>query len=454
MMSLGEAAAAMAGKLHGEDRTFEAVSTDTRAMASGALFFAIRGERFDATEFLAQAFAGGAAGAVVQGDGLPAVGTKEAVILVDDPRAALGRLAASWRSRFDLPLIAITGSNGKTTVKDMTAAVLRAECSNPDEVLATEGNLNNDIGMPLTLLRLRAHHRFAVIEMGMNHVGEIGYLSTLARPTAALVTNAGTAHIGMLGSIEAIAHAKGEIYAGLGHDGIAIVNADDAFAGLWRAQNAHRRVLEFALDAPAAVTGRYAGHALHSDIVVSTPHGTVEFRLRAPGVHNVRNALAAAAAAHALGVPERAIGAGLEAFRAPKSRMQRCTGANGAVLLDDTYNANPESTLAAIEVLARMPGKRVLVLGDMGELGAETVPQHTRVGAAARAAGIERMYTLGEATRSAAGAFGAHAAHFTRIEDLLAALRPELAPDTTVLVKGSRFMQMERVVQSIRADAP
>jgi len=451
MMTLRAAAAAMQGELHAADRAFSGVSTDTRALRPGDLFFAIKGERFDAVRFLDQAFAGGAAAAVVPADSAPPIGGDQALIRVDDTRKALGRLAAAWRSRFDLPLVGITGSNGKTTVKDMIAAVLRAVCTAPDEVLATEGNLNNDIGMPLTLLRLRERHRFAVVEMGMNHAGEIRYLSGLARPSVALVTNAGTAHIGMLGSRKAIAHAKGEIYDGLPADGVAVVNADDAFAGLWRAQNAHRCVLDFALEAHAAVTGRYAGHALHSDIVVTTPRGVAQFRLQAPGAHSARNAVAAAAAAYALGVPEARIAAGLETFVAPKGRMQRHAGARGATLIDDTYNANPESTLAAIAVLARLPGKRVLVLGDMGELGAESEREHARVGEAAREAGIDRLYTLGEVSVLATNAFSGAARHFARIEDLLGALNPELEAGTTVLVKGSRFMQMERVVQSLEA---
>jgi UDP-N-acetylmuramoyl-tripeptide--D-alanyl-D-alanine ligase len=350
-------------------------------------------------------------------------------------------------------VIAITGSNGKTTVKDMVASVLRMQCTDAAEVLATEGNLNNDIGMPLTLLRLRASHRYAVIEMGMNHAGEIRYLSGLARPSVALVTNAGSAHIGLLGSVAAIAEAKGEIYEGLDYDGIAIVNADDAFADLWRRQNAHRRTIEFGLDAPAHVTGRYAGHALHSDIVIRTPHSQCEFRLDVPGEHNVRNAVAAAAAAFAVDVPQSAVGAGLAAFRGPRGRLQRCAGRNGAVVIDDTYNANPESTLAAIAVLAAMPGKRILVLGDMGELGADTDPGHVRVGEAARAASIERLFTLGAASAATAAAFGPAAQHFSCIGALVTAVVPELDADTTVLVKGSRFMRMERAVQSFKVEA-
>ena len=451
MMTLREAAGAMAGVLQGDDRSFSGVSTDTRTIAPGELFVAIKGERFDAVAFLDEAFARGAAGAVVPGDA-PETACRGACIRVDDTRAALGRLAAWWRRRFELPIVAVTGSNGKTTVKDMIASVLRVRCG-AEEVLATEGNLNNDIGMPLTLLKLRAGHRYAVIEMGMNHAGEIRYLSTLAAPTVALVTNAGSAHIGLLGSVEAIARAKGEIYEGLGDDGIAIVNADDPFADLWRSLNAHRRTIDFGLDAPAEVRGRYTGHALHSEIVLQTPAGEAAFRLDVPGVHNVRNALAAAAVGYALGLPQTQTAEGLAAFRGPKGRLQRVAGRNGAVLVDDTYNANPESALAAVAVLSAMPGRRMLVLGDMGELGGETERGHARVGAAARAAGIEALYTLGNASAAAAAAYGDGARHFERLEDLLAALAPELDADTTVLVKGSRFMRMERVVQALEDTA-
>lgn len=451
MMNLREAAAAVAGELRGIDRCFVGVSTDTRALAPGDLFVALKGERFDAASFVPAAVAAGAAGALVARDAAADLPRAGSFILVDDARAALGRLASHWRGRFALPLIGLTGSNGKTTVKDMIAAVLRAHCADPAGVLATEGNLNNDIGVPLTLLRLRGHHRYAVVEMGMNHEGEIRYLTALARPDVALVNNAGTAHIGMLGSREAIARAKGEIYEGLSERGVALINADDDYAPMWRAANAARRVVEFGLGAAAAVTGRYTGHALHSDIVVGTPAGEASFALPLPGVHNVRNAVAASAAAHVLGVPPATIARALGGFRGPEGRMQRHAGTAGCTVIDDTYNANPDSTLAAIAVLARMPGRRVAVLGDMGELGDQAPEQHRLVGAAAKQAGIERLFTLGDLSALAAEAFGPGAAHFADIDALIAAVGPMLGPDTTLLVKGSRFMRMERVVRAFEA---
>ncbi len=453
MMNLREAAVAMAGEMQGIDRSFVGVSTDTRAIQSGELFFALKGERFDAAQFLEAAFRAGAAGAVIGHNDTPPLPPGASVIRVADTRAALGRLAARWRDRFTLTLVGLTGSNGKTTVKDMIAAVLRAHCGDPAQVLATEGNLNNDIGVPLTLLRLRERHRYAVIEMGMNHAGEIRYLTGLARPDVALVNNAGTAHIGMLGSREAIARAKGEIFEGLGDRGVAVINADDAHAGMWRDLNAGRLIVDFAIDAPAQVTGHYTGHALQSDIVVQMPAGRTQFALRVPGAHNVRNAIAAAATAAALGVAPDTIGCALEDFHGPKGRMQQSQGAGGCMLIDDTYNANPDSMLAAIAVLATLGGKRILVLGDMGELGAEAQAQHSAVGAAARSAGIERVFALGELTAATVEAFGDGARHFYSIEALIGAVASELGSDATVLVKGSRFMRMERVVQALKGQA-
>jgi UDP-N-acetylmuramoyl-tripeptide--D-alanyl-D-alanine ligase len=452
MMNLREAAMAMAGEMEGIDRCFVGISTDTRAIVPGELFFALKGDRFDAAQFLDAAFRAGAAGAVIGHGDTPPLPLGASVIRVEDTRAALGRLAAHWRNRYALTLVGLTGSNGKTTVKDMITAVLRVHCGDPAHVLATEGNLNNDIGVPITLLRLREHHRYAVIEMGMNHAGEIRYLTGLARPDVALVNNAGTAHIGMLGSREAIARAKGEIYEGLSARGVAVINADDAFAGEWRSSNARRPIVDFALDATAQVTGCYTGHALHSDIVVQTPAGRTQFTLHVPGAHNVRNAVAAAATAVALGVAPDTIGRALEDFHGPKGRMQQCPGRGGCTLIDDTYNANPDSTLAAIAVLSGLRGKRILVLGDMGELGAEAQAQHSAMGSAARSAGIERVFALGELTVATVEAFGAGARHLDAIEALVEAVASELGADTTVLVKGSRFMRMERVVRALAVE--
>jgi UDP-N-acetylmuramoyl-tripeptide--D-alanyl-D-alanine ligase len=449
MMRLSEAARAISAELRGEDRLFESVSTDTRAISPRALFVALKGERYDGHDFLGLAAGKQAAGALVQDTAvLPA---SLPGLVVDDTRAALGRLAAHWRARFSAPLVALTGSNGKTTVKEMLASILRAAGSE-DAVLATRGNLNNDIGVPLTLLELTSNHRYAVIEMGMNHAGEIRYLARLASPDVALVNNAGPAHIEFFASVEAIARAKGEIFEGLKPGGTAVINADDCHAGLWRELTAGRRVVDFGIERPAAVSATYRLNWLESEIVVKTPLGQAAAVLKAPGVHNVRNAVAAAAAAVALQVPAPAIAQGLARYAGVKGRLQKKAGQHGATLIDDTYNANPESMRAAIAVLAQAPGDKLLVLGDMGELGPGASELHAAAGRFAREQGIGRLLALGEESAHATRAFGAGARHFERIEDLLAEAGNALAPGVTVLVKGSRFMRMERVVAALASD--
>jgi UDP-N-acetylmuramoyl-tripeptide--D-alanyl-D-alanine ligase len=458
MMRLSEAARAVPAELRGEDREFDAVSTDSRALAPRSLFVALKGARHDAHDFLSQAAEKGASGAMVQKSRIADRGSRIdlPLLVVDDTRLALGRLAACWRSRFSMPLVALTGSNGKTTVKEMLASILREAVrdepratSHEPRVLATRGNLNNDIGVPLTLLELKAGHRYAVIEMGMNHEGEIRYLTRLAAPDVALVNNAGPAHIEHFGTLEAIARAKGEIFEGLGPGGTAVINADDRHAGLWRNLAGGRRVVEFGIERPAAVSATYRLKWLESEIVVKTPLGEASTLLRAPGVHNVRNALAASAAAVALEVPAPAIARGLGRFGGIAGRLQKKAAPNGALLIDDTYNANPESARAAIAVLALAPGLKLLVLGDMGELGAGGPELHAEIGDFARAQGVDRLYALGELSTHAARGFGAGARHFTRVEDLLAEVEHALRPDVTVLVKGSRFMKMERVVEGL-----
>jgi UDP-N-acetylmuramoyl-tripeptide--D-alanyl-D-alanine ligase len=460
MMRLSEAARAISAELRGEDRAFEAVSTDTRAITPRALFVALKGERFDGHDFLAQAAEQRAAGALVQDSGfrIQDPGATLPLLVVENTRLALGALARYWRSKFGMPLVALTGSNGKTTVKEMLACILReavldeSRVSSPESrVLATRGNLNNDIGVPLTLLELRPAHRYAVVEMGMNHAGEIRYLTGLAAPDVALVNNVGPAHVEFFGSLKSIARAKGEIFEGLKPGGTAVINADDRHAPLLRELAAGRNRIEFGLEGEAAVSAAYTLRFLESEIVLKTPLGEAATVLKAPGVHNVRNALAASAAAVALKVPARTIAKGLARFTGIKGRLQEKAGVNGATLIDDTYNANPESVRAAIAVLARAPGEKLLVLGDMGELGADAVELHAEVGRAARSLGVDRLYALGEFSARAASAFGAGARHFTRVEDLLAEIENRLAPGVTVLVKGSRFMQMERVVKSFES---
>ncbi len=449
MMLLSEAAQAIGGQMRGTDVRFEAVTTDSRKAAAGDLFIALRGERFDGHDFVSQCFDQGAVAAMVEErSAVSDQPSAKPFVAVKDTRLGLGELAAYWRGKFDLPLAAITGSNGKTTVKEMLAAILR-QAVGETAVLATAGNLNNDIGLPLTLLKLREAHRYAVAEMGMNHPGEIAYLTQIARPTVALVNNALPAHLEGLGSVEAVARAKGEIFSGLVDQGVAVINADDAFAGLWRELAAPGQVLSFGLDNAADVSADYVLEAEGSELKLKTPGGNIAARLAVPGLHNVRNALAASAVALAMNIPLATIAAGLQAFGGVKGRLQKKTGCCGAVVIDDTYNANPASMRAAIGVLAAMPGKRVFVMGDMGELGEGAAALHCEIGAEAKAAGVEALYALGPMSDGAVQVFGAGARHFESVAALVEVLRGQMAADVSVLVKGSRFMRMERVVEAL-----
>ncbi|BBJ00480.1 UDP-N-acetylmuramoyl-tripeptide--D-alanyl-D-alanine ligase [Ferrigenium kumadai] len=451
MMLLSQAAKALDARMIGKDVRFDAVSTDSRKIKTGDLFIALRGENFDGYEFAVPSMQTGAVAVMVNADSYEArsstIDSCTSILLVEDTHIALGRLAAYWRSQFDIPLAAVTGSNGKTTVKEMLASILRAAAGSEDAVLATKGNFNNDIGMPLTLLQLNARHRYAVIEMGMNHPGEIDYLSRIASPDVALVNNASGAHLEGLGSVEAVARAKGEIFGGLRDHGTAVINADDAHAPLWRTLAGTHDLIEFALDCSADVCGKWQPEGTGLRLNVQTPQGEFNATLQVPGAHNARNALAATAAAIALNVPLATIADGLQRFAGVTGRLQRKAARQGATLIDDTYNANPASMRAAIGVLAQVSGKRVLVLGDMGELGDGAAAFHAEIGGEAKRAGIEKLYALGELSRNAVREFGSGAQHFERIEELLSELDKELDANTTVLVKGSRFMKMERVVQ-------
>lgn len=442
---LSDVASAVDGRQIGTDVALAGVSTDTRNIAPGQLFVALAGERFDAHDFLAQAAEQGAAAVLVSAAdklpaGLPAV-------VVDDTRLALGRLAAVWRARFDIPVLAVTGSNGKTTTKEMIAAVLKAQYG--DAVLATRGNLNNDIGLPLTLLGMDDHHQAAVIEMGMNHPGEIDYLTRIGAPTVALVTNAQRAHLQGMGDLDEVAREKGTIFNGLKAEGVAVVNADDRYADFWCQVAGGHAVLTFGIDQPADVRGIVAQYGLETQIHLVAPQGEVEVTLNTPGRHNARNAMAAAAACLAAGLPLSAVAKGLAAFAGVKGRLQRRAGEQGAVILDDTYNANPDSVRAGIDVLAATIGRKILVLGDMGEIGDASAQYHDEVGGYAKSQGVDLLFAMGDASQLAARNFGDGGRHFRNPEDLLAALRPELAAGTTVLVKGSRFMKMERIADAI-----
>ena len=436
---------AIGGVLSGRDQAIAGVSTDTRGIGAGQLFVALRGERFDGHDFLEQAVAAGAGALLVaEGARIP-VGAS--ALVVPDTRLALGRMAAAWRARFEIPVIAVTGSNGKTTTKEMIAAILRSEFD--DAVLVTRGNLNNDIGLPLTLLGLDPSHRAAVIEMGMSHPGEIAYLAPLGAPTVAVVTNAQRAHLEGMGDMNEVAREKGSIFAGLADGGVAVVNADDAYADLWRMMAGSHLLRTFGIEHAAVVRAGVRQQGLTTRLSLQAPEGRAELKLAVPGRHNARNALAAAAACLAAGIPLAAVTAGLEGFAGLKGRLQRRQGRAGAVVLDDTYNANPDSVRAGIDVLAATVGRKVLVLGDMGEIGEASGQYHDEIGGYAKSQGIDRLLAFGDASQQAVRNFGEGARHFCDIEKLIAAVNKELGPETTVLVKGSRFMKMERVADAI-----
>ncbi|MCB1745848.1 MAG: UDP-N-acetylmuramoyl-tripeptide--D-alanyl-D-alanine ligase [Gammaproteobacteria bacterium] len=444
-MQLSAAARTLEARLDGADARFLGVSTDTRTLAPGQLFFALRGPRFDAHDMIPAALAAGAAGAVVE----RAVDTALPTIEVADSRRALGVLARSWRARFSIPVIAVTGSAGKTTVKEMVAAIMAVE----HRVLATRGNLNNDIGVPLTLFELGAEHEAAVIEMGANRAGDIADLCTIARPTVGVVTLCAPVHLEGFGDIETVARTKGQIVSSLGADGVAVINDDDAFAPLWRELAGSRRTIGFGLGAASEV--RASDLAVGVDGASFTLHvgGTSgRARIAHPGTHNVRNALAAAAAASAAGVTFETVVRGLAAARPVGGRLQTRRGPHGARIIDDSYNANPTALLAALDVLAAHPAPRWLVLGDMGELGAEAARFHREAGAAAARAGVARLFTFGPLAAGAHAGFGGPVAGFDSHEALTDALVEALAScdeTVSVLIKGSRAVALDRVAVAL-----
>ncbi len=445
MMQLSEAAKALNAKVIGNDVAISSVGADSRKISPGQLFVALKGENFDGHSFAKQAVEQGASAVLVANETTGA----QPALLVKDTLLSLGELASYWRQKFAIPIAAVTGSNGKTTVKEMLASILRAAVNKLDVVLATEGNLNNHIGSPMTLLKLRAQHRYAVIEMGMNHSGEIRYLTNLAKPTVAVIVNAGSAHIGELGSFEAIAQAKGEIFEGLSEEGTAVINADDLFAPLWHGLVAQRKTITFGLKNTADVTATYELQSSTSKLSIATPNGGIGVMLPVPGLHNVMNALAATATSIAMDIPLSAIKAGLQNYAGVKGRLQHLEGLNGALVIDDCYNANPMSMKAAIDVLVAQSGEKLLVLGDMGELGDDAAALHAEIGAYAKDAGVHGLFTLGQLSEETARAFGAGSQHYQTSQDLTADLLKAMKLDVTVLIKGSRFMAMERVVNEI-----
>ncbi len=445
---LSEIAQAVNGELIGADALAEGVSTDSRKIGQGQLFVALKGERFDAHEFLEAALNAKAAGVLVsQREAVP---PGLSAVLVTDTRLALGQLAAAWRAQFDLPLIGVTGSNGKTTTKEMIASILRAAFG--DAVLATQGNFNNDIGLPLTLLGLNSTHQAAVIEMGMNHPGEIDYLTQIARPTAAVVTNAQRAHLEGMGGLNEVAREKGSIFNGLQDGGVAAIALDSPFAALWQNIVRQHQSLTFGTSLEATVRGELVQHGLETRLTLRYQQNAAEIALQLPGKHNANNAIAAAAACLAAGIDFAAVATGLSQFAGVKGRLQKRAMSNGALVLDDTYNANPDSVRAGIDVLASTVGRKILVLGDMGEIGDASAQYHDEVGGYAKSQGVDRLFSLGNSSEVASRSFGDGAKHFKDAVALVAAVKKQIDINTTVLVKGSRFMKMERISDALVAE--
>jgi UDP-N-acetylmuramoyl-tripeptide--D-alanyl-D-alanine ligase len=447
-MSLTELTRLLGTPAPAKEFTFNGLSKDTRSIMPGNLYVAIKGENFDGHDYVEEAFLKGASIALVD----RIITSPIPQVVVPDTLLALGKIGEAWRDRFSLPLVGVTGSNGKTTLKNMIASIMIAACqNNKEQVLATEGNLNNNIGVPFMLARLTAQHRYGVIEMGMNSFGEIAYLTKMTKPQVAVITNAAEAHLQGLQNVAGVARAKGEIFSGLQKTGIAVFNKEDVHFDYWRGLLSGQSYLTFGLQSTADVTGTFipSKDTLHQLLNIHTPNGDFDVRLPLLGQHNVRNALAATAVAIALEIDLPAIRTGLETVQPAPGRMNQHILPNGARVIDDTYNANPFSTTAAINTLALFSGKKVLVLADMRELGVDAEKLHAEIGSKAKAAGIDFLFTLGELTTATARSFGEQAQHFTEQSQLLTAIKPFLETNTTILVKGSRSMHMENIVAGL-----
>lgn len=444
---LSELARCAAGRVAGDDLAFTSVSTDTRSLKQGALFVALRGPNFDGHDFITAAVERGAAAALVDRQ-LPIALPQ---VIVADPLAALSAFAREWRQQFAIPVVGVTGSNGKTTTKELIGSIL----SRLGPTLVTRGNLNNHIGVPLTLMELNATHHHAVIEMGANHQGEIAHLCGIAEPTIGIVTNAGAAHLEGFGGLQGVAAGKGEMFRSLPANGVAVINADDVFASTWRDTRASERLFTFGFEQPADFmahnvrTGAEVDFRIDFDLV--TPVGTRAATLGLAGLHNLRNALGAAAVAHAAGAPLDEIVAGLAAMRPVAGRLELKPAINGAFLVDDSYNANPSSLKAGIDTFRRFSGPRWLVLGEMKELGESSMGLHAEVGRYARQAGMEKLFAIGDHSRYAVEAFGAGGQWFEDLDALITAVKQVLAPGAAVLIKGSRANRLERVAAALSA---
>jgi UDP-N-acetylmuramoyl-tripeptide--D-alanyl-D-alanine ligase len=447
--TLRDFASLCGGRYEGADLAYSGVGTDTRTLAPGEIYLALRGPRFDGNDFLAAAASAGAVAAVVD---RPATGTQLPLIEVDDGQAALTRAAGAWRERFAGPVVGVAGSNGKTTVKEMIAAILERSGT----TLATRGNFNNHIGVPLTLLRLDDSQRCAVIEIGTNHPGEVAGLAALARPTVGLITNAGAEHLEGFGDLDGVAHEEGQMVAGLAPDATAVINADDPYAGLWRGMT-RASVRTFGIENRADfhavdVSWELADEGFRTSFTLRSPLGHRSVRLNMGGRHNLRNALAAAAAATAAGADLDQVVEGLAATQPVKGRLVPCRTRQGARLIDDSYNANPSSMTAGIDVLTQLPGESWLVMGDMGELGACAEASHVQIGAYAREHGVRRLFATGPLSTLSVEAFGNGASWHADTEALSQAVEAALSPEVTLLVKGSRSNRLERVVAHLTGE--
>ena len=440
-MTVHSVASALGFEYKGDDISLTGVSTDTRNIKAGELFIALRGPNFDGHQFIEKAIAGGAVAIVAEQE----VNHQIPCFVVDNSRHALGRLASAWRQQFDIPVIAVTGSNGKTTVKEMLASIFAQE----GMPLSTKGNFNNDIGVPLTLFRLDKSNTSAIIEMGANHSGEIEHLTALAKPTVALVNNAAEAHLEGFGSLQGVAEAKGEIYSGLGTDGVAVINVDDQYSYIWQELCEGKEFITFGLINDADVSATYEATSEGTKIQLKTIQNSGEVLLPLLGRHNVMNALAATAAALATGIDFDVIRKGLQSMQSVSGRLQLKQGLASSLVIDDTYNANPSSLRAGISVLVDFPGKHYLALGDMGELGDDEVQLHHQAGVDAKAQGVDKLYAYGDLAQQATMGFADGAEWFKQQQEMIKALQSDLNENVTLLVKGSRRMHMERVVEAV-----
>ncbi|NJO16645.1 MAG: UDP-N-acetylmuramoyl-tripeptide--D-alanyl-D-alanine ligase [Thioploca sp.] len=442
-LTLTEIAPQLDAVILGHDIKLTGCSTDTRNLLPGSLYVALRGNRFDGHDFVIEAQQQGASAVMIERPVACALPT----LRVNDTRTALGKLAQLWRQRFNLPMIAITGSNGKTSTKEMLKAIL----SQQGQVLATQGNLNNDIGVPLTLFNLGTEHRYAIIEMGANHPGEIAHLTQLAQPTIATITQCAPAHLEGFKNIQGVAMAKGEIFTQLQKGGTAIINNDDSYAQLWHKLAQYHIINSFALNNPASVTAQSVQlYPDSSQFTLYTPTGEINIHLPLPGQHNVMNALAASTCALACGCTLTTIQQGLQNMQPVAGRLQRYSGIKGITLINDTYNANPGSLAAALSILIQNPPPYWLILGDMNELGPHSAMFHRQAGQQARAAGVERLLAIGKMSRYAVASFGEGACHFTHHHQLIETLHNQVPLGATVLIKGSRGMRMETIVNALQ----